>query len=418
MKTSHLARVLAIASVVLVAACSQPEPPPAVVGVKTGKPYEVNGKTYYPAPVDDGGYEATGDASWYGPGFHGKRTASGEKFNENDLTAAHPTLPMPSLVLVTNLQNNKSVVVRINDRGPFHSGRIIDLAKGSAQAIGLKKTQPVHIKYLKKETEDYLAAFSAGEMDKLSMSEINRRYFSDSRDEVAVTSGSGVTDSFSQETENAAPVQKIEASNLSAPAKKNDKSSLSVIKQAHADTNQNTKVGGEVNIIPKGQIASSDLAPVTEKASDGVNLDSVDKSADKSQVSSSVKAKSSSLSAHYSTVQNLAVKPAIKKPQGASIETKGDDSSDLVKSDGQKQAAKKSAGKFAVLAGSFASEDNAKKLAKKLSDVGSVSIDKVSVAGKTLWRVEVVGFANRNEAEDALGEVRNRGVGDAKVISN
>jgi rare lipoprotein A (peptidoglycan hydrolase) len=79
-----------------------------------------------------------GKASWYGPGFHGRRTASGERFNQFGLTAAHKTLPLGTRVRVTNLATDESVVVRINDRGPYARGRIIDLSRGAAAAIGLK----------------------------------------------------------------------------------------------------------------------------------------------------------------------------------------------------------------------------------------------------------------------------------------
>ena len=78
-----------------------------------------------------------GGASWYGPGFHGKRTASGERFNTRALTAAHKSLPFGSRVLVTNERTGKSVVVRINDRGPYAHGRVIDLSKAAAQAVGI-----------------------------------------------------------------------------------------------------------------------------------------------------------------------------------------------------------------------------------------------------------------------------------------
>jgi len=87
----------------------------------------------------------SGAASWYGPGFHGRRTASGETFNQNALTAAHKTLPFGSRVRVVNQQTGRSVVVRINDRGPFVRGRIIDLSKASAQALGISGHAPVKL---------------------------------------------------------------------------------------------------------------------------------------------------------------------------------------------------------------------------------------------------------------------------------
>ncbi|SDB13849.1 septal ring lytic transglycosylase RlpA family protein [Bauldia litoralis] len=102
-----------------------------------GKPYRVAGKTY--VPQDDPDYKATGLASWYGPNFHGRKTANGEVFDMNDLTAAHPTLPLPSYVRVTNLSNNRSVVVRVNDRGPFSRNRVIDVSATTAALLDFKR---------------------------------------------------------------------------------------------------------------------------------------------------------------------------------------------------------------------------------------------------------------------------------------
>jgi rare lipoprotein A len=101
---------------------------------KIGKPYQIDGTWYY--PNEDYTYLEEGMASWYGPNFHGKMTANGETYDQMDLTAAHRTLPMPSLVRVTNLENGRSLVVRVNDRGPFAKSRIIDVSKRSAELLG------------------------------------------------------------------------------------------------------------------------------------------------------------------------------------------------------------------------------------------------------------------------------------------
>ena len=101
---------------------------------KVGKPYQVAGVWYYPR--EDPTYDRTGIASWYGDAFHGKRTANGEIYDMNALTAAHKTLPMPSKVRVTNLENGRSLVLRVNDRGPFAPGRIIDVTRRAAQLLG------------------------------------------------------------------------------------------------------------------------------------------------------------------------------------------------------------------------------------------------------------------------------------------
>src|SRR5262249_34632217 len=140
MRISHYFSLLFILAL---AACQSVPPEP---GMKLGKPYMVEGRIYFPEYEPT--YDKTGEASWYGPGFHGKYTANGEVFNQNDLTAAHPTLPMPSLVRVTNLQNGRSLIVRVNDRGPFKSGRIIDLSKASAWRLGILSVAHVRVEFL------------------------------------------------------------------------------------------------------------------------------------------------------------------------------------------------------------------------------------------------------------------------------
>lgn len=113
---------------------SNPNPPRGGGRYQVGKPYTVRGKTY--VPQHDPSYSAAGTASWYGSDFHGRRTANGEIFSANHITAAHPTLPLPSYVRVTNQDNGRSLVVRVNDRGPYVSGRIIDLSYRAASMLG------------------------------------------------------------------------------------------------------------------------------------------------------------------------------------------------------------------------------------------------------------------------------------------
>lgn len=129
---------------------------------KVGKPYQALGQWF--TPSEDYSYDETGIASWYGPGFHGKRTASGEVFDTHALTAAHPTLQMPSLARVTNLQNGRSVVVRINDRGPFARGRIMDLSSRAADLLGIKGagTGRVRVQVLARESRIVAEAAKKG----------------------------------------------------------------------------------------------------------------------------------------------------------------------------------------------------------------------------------------------------------------
>lgn len=134
---------------------------------KIGKPYKINGVTYYPMESADG-YSEVGIASWYGPGFHGKLTANGETYNQKAMTAAHKTLPLPTLVKVENLENGKSVVVRVNDRGPYSKGRIIDLTEVAARRLGMidKGTAKVRVSVLSEDPDCYVTAGHEVNIDK------------------------------------------------------------------------------------------------------------------------------------------------------------------------------------------------------------------------------------------------------------
>ena len=127
---------------------TRPLPRSAATGYKLGSPYEIDHAWYYPSY--DPHYERTGVASWYGPAFHGRPTANGERFDMNAISAAHPTLPLPSRVRVTNLENGRQLEMRVNDRGPFVDGRLIDLSRRAAQLLGFHRTglAEVRVEYL------------------------------------------------------------------------------------------------------------------------------------------------------------------------------------------------------------------------------------------------------------------------------
>ena len=131
----------------LAACASTPEPPPQTVS-GTMKPYTIRGKTY--TPRHDPGYDEVGLASWYGGKHHGRMTADGEIFDMNAPSAAHKTLPLPSIVEVKNLENGRKIKVRVNDRGPFADGRIIDLSKEAARQLGMLEQglAKVRVKYV------------------------------------------------------------------------------------------------------------------------------------------------------------------------------------------------------------------------------------------------------------------------------
>jgi rare lipoprotein A len=148
---------LAASLLLLLAACSGGEPPPApgpkVAGPagtsKVGKPYQIAGRWYHPAY--DPSYDRTGTGSWYGEQFQGRPTANGEIFDKEIVSAAHPTLPLPSIVRVTNLENGRSMEIRVNDRGPFVDDREIDLSEAAARALGYhgKGLAPVRVQFVR-----------------------------------------------------------------------------------------------------------------------------------------------------------------------------------------------------------------------------------------------------------------------------
>lgn len=337
-------KACAIFSVLLfVSACGESTHP--FTGQKIGKPYTINGKTYNPAA--DATYDKIGDASWYGPGFHGHRTADGEIFDQDDLTAAHPTLPLPSLVKVTNLANNKSIVVRVNDRGPFHSNRIIDLSKRAAQAIDVMSVKPVRVQYLAKETDDYIASIE-GKSPRIDMAEYNENYNKKMLE--GAEAETSVASYQNNEVQNYAPVQSVSSSDLDTPQKQPAKSRNPLISDAMAD--ENTKADQET--LYKQAVAK----PVRKK-------------------------------------QEMQ-KPAASKPV-------------------KMQSATNKGGKFLITAGSFASRDNAKKLAASMGNKGLAKIDSVEVFGKKWWRVHVGPFSERSKAEEALGIIRKLAA-DARII--
>jgi len=148
---------VAVGVVAALAGCAGDRPsqsgsPGTGTGYKVGNPYQIGGIWY--TPVEDYDYEEVGIASWYGSEFDGRRTANGEVFDKDKVSAAHRTLPMPSVVEVTNLENGRTLVVRVNDRGPFARGRIIDMSERAAELLGFAEqgTAQVRVRVLPDES--------------------------------------------------------------------------------------------------------------------------------------------------------------------------------------------------------------------------------------------------------------------------
>ena len=133
----------------------------------TQRPYRINSHTYYPIPSAYG-FNQTGIASWYGDDFHGRPTSNGEKYDMHGMTAAHKTLPMNTVLLVQNLENNQEIIVRVNDRGPFVKGRIIDLSYQAAKRLNIVGKGTAHVR---------ISALSDGEKSESQMMEMAQQFY-------------------------------------------------------------------------------------------------------------------------------------------------------------------------------------------------------------------------------------------------
>lgn len=355
-------------------------------GVKVGKPYVIEGETYY--PEYDPHYDRTGTASWYGPGFHGGKTANGETFDQHDLTAAHPTLPMPSLVRVTNLDNGKSAIVRINDRGPFKSKRIIDLSRASAQALDIQGLGKVRVQYLKEETEQFWADHELSTKDIQFAKNDPNAPANKGYDGVKVPKDEQVA-----QNRPSAPVMSVAATDLGSgqeqqtPQIRPLKPTFKVIGDAQAADDPPEEEVAEQK-VPAGNKANEDEDGGPQAVhlfkSDGIPVSSL-------------------------TAPGKTKVVQIKQPEPFKMASA--DPPPAIKN-----AAPSSGGIF-IQAGSFSSEGNAQNLADRLKLVGEPHVAQINTGEKIWHRVRVGPFRNRKEAERALTTISDEiGVADAHIV--
>ncbi|MDX1975147.1 MAG: septal ring lytic transglycosylase RlpA family protein [Rickettsiales bacterium] len=390
----HIRRWVQIALIPVLMLLTACQSAPVPQGMKVGNPYVIDGKTYY--PEYDKAYDRTGQASWYGPGFHGKYTANGEIYDQNDLTAASPTLPMPSIVRVTNLENGKSSLIRVNDRGPFKSNRIIDLSKRSAQTLGIHSLAQVRVQFLEKETQEYMESVKRGRP--ISMVAFNER---------AASSPTQFAD--------ASPIQPAEQ----APVIAGGAAPL-------IQVSSNTITGGTIssNDVPAPAGATSTTATTTTvirptpppNTADNYKLikevwadDNVTLPSPESKQALEPAGKSPPQPVPKTTVEPV----QLMRPNR--VASADPPAGKTAPSASAGKLAVPSGGKLMITAGSFSSEENARKLASKLATVSTPSVDQVTISGKEWWRVRVGPFTSRDDAEQALSKVKSAGVADARI---
>lgn len=339
---------------------------------KVGNPYTVSGVRYYPR--EDFRLVETGIASWYGPNFHGKRTANGEIYNQNDLTAAHRTLQMPSLVRVTNLENGRSVVVRINDRGPFKRGRVIDVSRKAAELLGFigQGTARVRVEVLEKESRQIAEAAKRG-MDTSRMNTVQ-------------TAAVQATPVSTRVQPAATRVARNETATLRNDAEFLPESLQTpsiTVEELTAPGARNAKSWRSDNAQPRRQ------QPITKQPAPVVNNDVIE------------------------TQSLSAPKTAGTEPMASGHLKDGRFMPDPVVT----RESVAPTGIF-VQAGSFSVQDNAVRLGEKLKSLGNVQVTPVTVSGRPFWRVRVGPIATVEEADRVLDAVIRAGGSGAKMMKN
>ena len=346
-KRKFLMKSVCVAVTLAFSACSDRAPQTGTKNgyYKIGNPYQIGGVTYF--PKEDYAYKEIGTASWYGADFHNGMTANGETYDMHSLTAAHRTLPLPSIVRVTNLQNGRSLVLRVNDRGPFVNDRIIDVSMAAAQLLDFKDkgTTQVQVEILPEESRAL-------------------------RDEL-----------LGQKAEN----QPAAVANDMPSAPKQ----LTVQQASPAAL----------------QPAAAPLVRDVADKKPARTYNSWDEDLPKAQANKVV------VEEQKPVKQAVAQQQPVKKPAAV-----------------KKQApVKKAAAPVAVVAvsdvapgyyiqvGAFSSEENARKMAAKVSSFGSPVISTVDVRGKTLYRVRIPA-ENAERAVAVLDAVTAEGVSGARLV--
>lgn len=362
---SRLAAVVsACCAAASLSACATPDAPKGTY--KVGQPYQINGKWYHPA--ENPGYDEVGVASWYGRKFHGLTTANGERFNMHAMTAAHPTLPMPSIVRVTNLDNKKSVVLRVNDRGPFVGGRIIDLSMAAADKLEFKNkgTTKVRVQYL-------------------GPADINGRppvvAARDASDAARLVASVAPRD----------PVAQLPAADLSplpAPSIKPQPSLQTSSSGVAAPT-----ALSQIRVPPP--VASTGPQPLGAPAP---------------ALAAAPRQTAGAGTASPRPV--VAVPPATPAPPRSLTAP-----TPVGHTPAAPEPSISVAGHF-IQAAAFSSAENAEKARRSLAGAGEASVSPAAVGGRTYYRVRVGPFVSYAEAEARLPTVRAAGFSDARIVTS
>jgi peptidoglycan lytic transglycosylase len=357
---------------------------------RVGSPYEIKGVWYYPAV--DYNYDRTGVASWYGEEFEGRLTANGEIFDLNGLTAAHTTLPMPSIVQVTNLENGRSLQLRVNDRGPFVDGRLIDVSRRAAQLLGFENQGTTRVRVTVLKDESIAAAEEAMR----------------NSGQVFVAQASGAEAATQSARRSSAPTYRVASA---APA-------------ARPLTPAPVRRTYEPRRSPPAQIAIASVEPPPERRQEPrpqIAMAPVEPPPTQPLPEPPTMRTASAARYRFSLISSaeaaelLAPRAPVRKREHVAASAPV---AKMPPSPPRLAASARPAGRIFVQAGAFARRDNAERVEARIAHLGSVEVSATSVNGAVLYRVRLGPLASETQAHRLLARVVDKGFAGARVVGD
>lgn len=363
---------------------------------KIGQPYKIGDKWFY--PKEQPAYNQTGIASWYGSDFHGKKTANGDTFDKYAITGAHNTLPLPSMVRVTNLENDKTLIVMVNDRGPFSKGRIIDLSERAAELLGFKQkgVANVRVQFLPGQTQRLISNLPK---------EAERKNFAFFGKTTPV-----YADQVVDPTETA-PLSMKDDVTTNSPGIHTlaDKMTAPMPMVARAEPANFQKQTPTIVTNPAGTY----FPPVTDATpmdnNEPAKMDITDEPESLENAAANLESVTKDWVAEGKKSPDEAAKPVASKPHVIpGVQLPAEDETPEIVSEVP--------GHF-IQAGTYSVKGNAERSGKMLRGIADVSIKSVSVNNKTLYRVRLGPIQDMKIAQLALEKVIKMGHPDAVLLN-
>jgi rare lipoprotein A len=394
---------------------------------KVGQPYKVGNKEFVPKEQPE--YDEVGMSSWYGTDFTGKKTANGDTYDKNSLTAAHNTLPLPSMVRITNLENNKTLIVMVNDRGPFSKGRIIDVSQRAAEILGYKDkgTAKVRVQFLKGQTKRLLADLPKEKKSTFSGLFKDNSVYADSIDDDKAAASVAATAAATSAPTPLIAEKKDAVSNISVASATPALTPPTVAVETKSAANSAETAAGDDVAIAKSD--SAKLAPKTS-AKAAKKKAPAKKSAAKSKAKTKAKVakaqpKEETIDTEFGPAKveaEPAAKAAAKASPKESVVELDEESPAKASAAAKAEAAAvpanvKKVDKYFIQAGTFSVKTNAEKALRGLKPLGDVAIKNIVSGGKTMYRVRLGPMDDSDIAKKALEKVITLGHADAILVS-